>query len=176
MMTKTFKLTTIAVALIVLLDLILKTFIIQAFKPTEMKEVVSGVLSIGRIQTLRMAFGFQNGVVLTLVTHLVFETFVILLAVRMYKRNVNRFYIIAMIMIIAGWVGNYLDWIFFGSGNIGYVSTSYFWFHFLDPVLSLADTINIAGWVLLFFCIVVFFKDLRLLVSKPGTPQAMSNV
>lgn len=157
----------IAVAMIILLDLILKTFIVRSFRPTEMKEIISGVLSIGRIQTLRAAFGFQNNALLLLITNLVFQILVTLLAIRFYKRNLNRFYTIAMILIIGGWIGNYLDWIFFGWGKIGYVSTGYFYFHFLDPVLSLSESINIAGGVLLLFCIVVFFKDLRLLFSKP---------
>lgn len=177
MASKIFRLTTITVGLIILLDLILKALIVQSFRPTEMKEIISGVFSIGRIQTLRGAFGFQNSAVLILMSHLVFQILITLLAIRIYKRNLNRFYTIAMVMIIGGWIGEYLDWLFFSSGEIGYVSTGYFYFHFLDPVLSLSSSITLLGWVLLLFCIVVFFKDLRLLFSKAGTENHIrSNV
>jgi lipoprotein signal peptidase len=150
----------------ILLDIIFKTMIVQSFQPGEMKEVVAGLFSIGRIQTLRAAFGFQNSTVFFLLTGLALQALLVLLAVRIFKRKLNRFYTIAMVLIIGGWAGDYIDWMLFSSGNLGYVSTGYFYFHFLDPVLSLSACMNSLGWMLLLFSVVVYFKDLRLLFSK----------
>lgn len=153
----------ISVALLIAIDLTLKAIVVRSFERTEMKEIVPGILSVGRIETLRGAFGFQNNAFLILASHLVFQLLVVLLAVRVSRRKVHPLFFLALTMIIGGWVGEYFDWIFFGEGRLAYVSFAYFYFHFLDPVFSLSSLVISGGSVLLLFCIVVFFKDLKLI-------------
>jgi hypothetical protein len=164
----------IAIACIIGLDLILKALIIQSFEPTEMKEIISGVFSVGRIETLRGAFGFQNSVFLLFASHLVFQIMIVLLAVRIYKRGIHPLFNIALLMIIAGWVAEYLDWIFFGAGRITYVYTEYFYFHFLDPVFSISSVMITLGWLFFLFSSVVFFKQLKLVFQRIPREQVIS--
>lgn len=155
-----------ALAGLIVVDLVFKLLITQSFQPTEMNEVITGFFSIGRIQTLRGAFGFQNSAVILLAAQLAFQVFLVLLAVRVFRRELHWTFRLAFALIIAGWLGNYLDWIMFSNGQISYVSTEYFYFHFLPPVLSLSVVLTTLGWILLLFSVVVFFKDVKLIFFK----------
>lgn len=156
----------IGIGVIIAIDLVMKSLIVNSFEPTEMKEVVGSFLSIGRIQTVRGAFGFQNSGITIFASHLAFQLVVVILALRLFRREVHWTFAVASLMIIAGWIGDYADWILFSGGNTGYVSTEYFYFHFFPPVLSLSVVITTLGWVLLIFGAVVYFKDLKRIFQK----------
>jgi lipoprotein signal peptidase len=157
----------ILVGCLVLVDLVIKAIISVQFQATEMKEVIPGFLSIGRIETIYgVGFNLQNALVLKVGLRILFQLALLALAVRAQRLPVHRWYKYATAMIAFAFVGNWLDWLLFADGRLHYVFTEYLWFHFLGPVLSIATILDAVGWVLLLVSIIVAFRDLKIIFTR----------
>jgi lipoprotein signal peptidase len=151
---------------VLILDILIKSIVVNVFQPTEMSELLGGIFSIGRIQTIRMA-GFNFGAVSILFwITLMVQVLILWFTIRVQKRAVHKFYKYATIMIVFGCIGNYVDWILFSGGNFSYVYTEYFYFSLTGSLWSLTTLMITVGWLLLLLSVMIAFKDLKVIFSK----------
>ena len=157
----------LSISCLVLVDLIIKTIISFQFQATEMKEVIPGFLSIGRIETIYGGgLSLQNALVVKVCLRIIFQVALLALAMRVQKLPVHRWYKYSTALIALSIIGNGIDWILFAHGRLHYLFTEYIWFHFLGPVLSISTVLYSLGWLFLFISIVVAFKDLKIIFAR----------
>jgi lipoprotein signal peptidase len=159
---------------LVIIDLIIKTIISFQFQTTEMKEVIPGFLSMGRIETIYgVGLNLQNALVLKVGLRILFQVALLALAVRVQKLPVHRWYKYSTALIALAVIGNGIDWILFSHGRLHYIFTEYIWFHFLGPVLSISTILNFVGWLFLLISVIVAFRDLKIIFTfkKNASPS-----
>jgi len=160
----------ISIISLVILDLIIKAIVVSQFERTEMKEVIPGFLSIGRIETISLAgFRIQDEPVFRIVIRILFQVAMIALAIRIQKLTIHRWYQYATTMIALAIIGYDFDWIFFSHGNLSYLFTDYLWFQFLYPLVSITSILDFLGWVLFLISIVFAFRDLKVIFTFKST-------
>jgi lipoprotein signal peptidase len=151
---------------VLILDILIKSIVVNVFQPTEMSDVLGGFFSIGRIETVRMVgFNFGSVSILFWIT-VVMEVLMLWFTIRVQTRPVHNFYKYATIMIVFGGIGNYVDWILFSRGNFSYVYTEYFYFSLTGSLWSLTTLMITVGWLLLLLSVMIAFKDLKVIFSK----------
>jgi len=152
----------------VLADLIIKYFIRSNFEPTEMTPFMNGFFSIGRIHTVRIAFGDDYNLIGY--AGILFRLIVLIFFIRIWKAPVSSLFKIACVFIVAGWIGNYIDRFAFSEGNTGYVQMDYFYINgVFDFFFSLTGIIILIGWILLLIAMIIRVNDLKILFSRKQT-------
>ncbi len=148
-------------------DLVVKIFIIKNFETGEIIPKLNGWIAIGRIETLRMPFGFNGGPgffgYLVIAVQVVFVIFFI----RIQSREVDKFFKLATVFIVFGWIGNYLDRLFFAKGNWAYVNLDYFNLALAgNSVINLSSLMILIGWFLLIVVALLKFSEFKSLFRK----------
>lgn len=154
-------------------DLVVKIFIIKNFEPGEIIPKLNGWIAIGRIETLRMPFGFNGGPgffgYFVIAVQLVFVIFFI----RIQSRSVDKFFKLASVFIVFGWIGNYLDRLFFANGNWAYVHLDYFNFALAgNSVVNISSIMILIGWIVFIVNSVIKFREFRSLFRKDRSVSA----
>lgn len=160
-------------AVLVVVDQIIKYFVVQYLVPVGSVTVIDNLISLVYVENRGAAFGiFQNNVWLfVIITILMIGIFMYVLVSGKLK---GKLFVAATILIIGGGIGNLLDRIFRGF-VVDYFSLSFF-----PPVCNFADYCITVGAVL--FVISMLFmqgkdseKKLKSDAHKESTADGDSN-
>ena len=154
-----------AAAVLVVIDQIIKYFIVQGLAPNGSMSVIDGLLSLTYVENRGVAFGmFQNHVwIFVIITSLLIGAFIWLIV---RKKITGKLFCISAALMIGGGVGNLIDRIFRGF-VVDYLSLSFF-----PPVCNFADYCITIGTVLL--VIVLLFQSGK--DNKTGAKKSAGNV
>lgn len=133
----------LSIALLTVIDQIIKYFVELNLKPIQSINVLPGVLEWDYVQNTGAAFGFfsENTALLSVITGIII---VIGIAALIMKKIKNKYLIATAVIIIAGGLGNLFDRIM-----RGYV-VDYIRVLFIDfPVFNFADILVTCGAVML---------------------------
>ncbi|MBQ9461153.1 MAG: signal peptidase II [Clostridia bacterium] len=150
-----------AAAVLVVIDQIIKYFIVQGLAPNGSMSVIDGLFSLTYVENRGVAFGmFQNHVwIFAVITSLLIGVFIWLI---IKKKFTGKLFCISAALMIGGGIGNLIDRIFRGF-VVDYLSLSFF-----PPVCNFADYCITIGAVLL--VIVLLFKS-----SKESPAEEKNN-
>lgn len=152
---------------IILIDLILKSVIIKNFEIGEKFQLIGGLITISRVQNLRLAFGFEISPKVIEIIKIIIQVIFVLIFVKIQKVKINKLYKYSMTLIVFGWIGNYIDRIIFSNSNSNYMYLDYLnisgVFRFFTNLSSLITSI---GWLLILIAIIIKTKDLRIIFKK----------
>jgi len=160
-----FSISSIVLALlIIILDLVIKYLITKNFMIGEMRSIIDGMVSIGRVENFRMALGLIGYFIKIIVLSIQLACVILFFIIQ--KREINILYKYSITLIVFGWIGNYLDGIFFSNGDSGYVCLDYLYFNGIDFLINVSSVMNLIGWLLLIFAIISKFKEFKNLFKK----------
>ncbi len=145
-----------------LADLLTKYMIIQKFEQGEMLSLLNGWVAIGRIENLRLPLGFNGGLgffgYLVIAIQLVFVFYFM----RIQLRKVDNFFKFSSALIVFGWMGNYLDRLFFANGNWAYVHLDYFNLTLAgNAVINISSLMILIGWIVLVVISLIRFNEFK---------------
>ncbi len=156
----------IIISIIVVVDFLIKLIIVNTLQVHEEVNVIDNFFSIIRIHTMKLAYGFPGDYWIIDIVRFTFHALILLLAIRIQKRNVYKTYKYSTIMIVCGWIGNYLDRFLLAMGDSSYIQLDYLYFHAVGIIFNLSTEVILVGWILLIVSIVVRFRDLNVIFSK----------
>lgn len=143
---------------LIILDQVTKQLAIKHLKNAPEKELIKGLINLTFVLNPGAAWGILKG-------QTVFFAFVTLIALTIFGYlfisidfNKKIFYTFAMIFIIAGTIGNFIDRMFYPDKKV--VDMIQFAFFTNFPVFNLADTFLTVG-VVLFGIDVIFLEKKR---------------
>ena len=146
---------------LVVIDQVIKYFIVQGLAPNGSVSVINGLFSLTYVENRGVAFGmFQNHVwVFTIITGVFIGAFIWLIV---SKKFAGKLFWTSAALMIGGGIGNLIDRIFRGF-VVDYLSLSFF-----PPVCNFADYCITAGAVLLVIMLLLMTgKDVK--GSKSGS-------
>ena len=147
--TGTAVLTLAAAAVLLAVDQILKSFVVQSLKPVNAVTVIPGLLELVYVENTGAAFGLFKSVMWLVVAVTVVATAAIAVMLFRYKRHSFLSYATSA-LLISGGIGNLIDRILHGY-VIDYIHVLFF-----DYVFNFADCCITVGAVL-FVIHVLFF-------------------
>ena len=150
-------------AALVMLDLVMKSFIINAMQISERITVFGDLLTIGRIQNVRMALGDGIHTAIDIIKVLLL-LFFLFLAFRSLKTSVHKWYKYATVLIASGWIGYYADILLLANAENAYASLSYLNISLIPFCVDISCIMSAAGWILLLMALVTRSGDLKLLL------------
>jgi lipoprotein signal peptidase len=158
----------IGLALVLIIaDLIIKYFIIRKFEPGEIISLLNGGILAGRIENLRIPFGFNGGLGIFGYIVVAIQLTFVMFSIRIQKREIDKFFKFSSALIVFGWIGNYLDRLFFAYGNWAYVHLDYFNFAFAgNSFINLSSLMLLFGWIILAAISVIKFQEFKSLFRK----------
>lgn len=138
-----------AAAVLVVIDQIIKYFVLQNLAPSGSVSVIDNLLSLTYVENRGVAFGmFQDHVwIFAVVTILLIAVFVWLIV---SKKIEGKMFLVSAALMIGGGIGNLIDRVFRGF-VVDYLSLSFF-----SPVCNFADYCITIGAFL--FIIVLLFQ------------------
>lgn len=142
---------------IFILDLILKSHIHRNIPDDHFEEIFGGLITLGKMPNLKMAFGSNAIGILLSVVIITFQLAFTYFSCLLQKSEANSLFKYATTMIVCGWLGNLLDKIFFSNGDTSYVSLGYFNIAGTSFYSNLSSFMTHLGWLLLLFAIVLNF-------------------
>ena len=157
------------VCIIILIDLLLKTWIIKNSDFGEVIISIKNFLIVARIETHTLSWGLRSQFDYSTIIKAVFFLLFLILFIRLIMRKANHVFTTSVFMIIAGWGGNYLDKLLF-STSASYQQLDYLSFDLISSAfINLGFLVTMAGWLLLIFFVIIKFKDFkRIFESKPS--------
>lgn len=141
------KRTIIIAGIIIIIDQLLKVLAIK-FCSNSNIDILSGIVSITKIDNTGIAFGLNEGNL----KNIIITSFIIFFMIRYLftqKKFINKITLTTVDFIIAGGISNILDRIFRG-GVIDFIKISNF------PVFNLADICIVVGCILFGVYIIKF--------------------
>jgi len=156
----------IIISIIVAVDFIIKLIIVNTLQQHEEVVVINNVFSIIRIHNIKLALRLQGGYWMVDIVRFTFHAALLLLTIIIQKRNVHKLYKYSTVMIVGGWIGNYMDRFLLAQGDSSYIQMDYLYFFMSGPVFNLSTTIISIGWVLLIISVIIRFRDLKLIFSR----------
>lgn len=141
------KRTIIIAGIIIIIDQLLKVLAIK-FCSNSNIDILSGIVSITKIENTGIAFGLNEGNL----KNIIITSFIIFFMIRYLftqKKFINKITLTTVDFIIAGGISNILDRIFRG-GVIDFIKISNF------PVFNLADICIVVGCILFGVYIIKF--------------------
>jgi lipoprotein signal peptidase len=155
--------------LLVVVDLLIKFLVIDSMSKGEMHSFMGTLITIARIETLRMAYGFSSGFNPVFYTGLLLQLSLSILFIRLQMVPVGRSLQASSLIILSGWVGNLLDMILFSEGRPGYVHLDYFSIGNFFSFTNISSLLSLGGWVLFVYAVVKDYRNLGL-IFKTGKP------
>lgn len=139
------------IAVLTVVDQIIKYFVVQNLKPVDSFTVIPNLLEFRYLENSGAAFGvFQNMTWFFSVMTAIISIFILVFLFR-YKKHTFLTYA-ASVLIVAGGLGNLIDRIF-----LGYV-VDFIHVMFFDYIFNFADCMVVVG-VILLAIYVLFFAD-----------------
>jgi hypothetical protein len=151
-------------AMIAVIDLLLKVIVTKTLEPTEHHEWLGGLIGIGRIQNVRMAFGFREGYLIIDIVKIVFQIIFVLIFLKIQRIQVNKLFNYSSTLIVFGWLDHYTDKLLLANGTGGYVFLSYI--NVNNSFTDIASIMIFLGWTLLIIAILSKFSDFKLVFKK----------
>ncbi len=131
----------LSIVLLILLDQISKILISRYMIEYNYIKIIPGFLSLTYIKNFGAAFGILEGkriffIIITIIVlaYIIYEIF---------KYKNNKYYLISLILIISGIIGNFIDRVF-----LGYVR-DFISFRIFDPIFNIADSFIVVGVIML---------------------------
>ena len=143
--------TFIIAALSIVVDQVIKIFVINNLQPIKSVTVIDNLLTFTYVENKGMAFGMlanQRWIFIALTSIVILE-----LVIAVFKlKNQSRLFYISAALLIGGGIGNLIDRILYGY-VVDYIALSFF-----PPVCNFADYCVTAG-VIIFLVYLFFFTD-----------------
>lgn len=150
-----------------LTDLIIKYFITMKFQPGETTSIANSWITIGRVENLRLPLGFNGGLGVVGYIIIAVQLLFLMLFIRIQIRDVDPYFKYSSVLIVLGWIGNYLDRLFFAKGNWAYVHLDYFNLALAgNSVINLSSLMILFGWIILAAISVIKFQEFKSLFRK----------
>ena len=163
-MNSTSKRPIIVASIIVITDLIIKTIIFRIYEFGQWTELFGGLVTVGRVHNVGMAFGIRFGINPLEIAGYCFQIVFVFFAVRVLWSSVRPLFKYATAFILGSWIDNYADRLLFAQDD-HYLSMSYITVN-NGAMISLADILSTIGWVLLIAAILIDFKGFRSIFSR----------
>lgn len=137
--------------LLVVLDQVIKYFVLIYLKPISTFTVIPHILDLVYVENSGVAFGMFSDLrwIFVIITSIVIIAFIILL---IKNAKQSKLFSVAATLIIGGGIGNLIDRLLYGY-VIDYLSLSFF-----PPVCNFADYCITAGTILLVIYL-LFYSD-----------------
>lgn|GEM_PF-4065503 len=142
---------------ILILDLILKSLIQRNIADGHYKEILGGLITLGKIPNFKMALGSNVTATLLSAVIIIFQLAFTYVSFLLQKSEVNNLFKYSTTVIVCGWLGNLLDKLFFSNGNKSYVSLDYFNIAGTSFYSNLSSVMTQIGWLLLLLAITLNF-------------------
>lgn len=143
--------TFIIAALSIVVDQVIKIFVINNLQPIKSVTVIDNLLTFTYVENKGMAFGMlanQRWIFIALTSIVILA-----LVIAVFKlKNQSRLFYISVALLIGGGIGNLIDRILYGY-VVDYIALSFF-----PPVCNFADYCVTAG-VIIFLVYLFFFTD-----------------
>lgn len=143
--------TFIIAALSIVVDQVIKIFVINNLQPIKSVTVIDNLLTFTYVENKGMAFGMlanQRWIFIALTS-----VVILALVIAVFKlKNQSRLFYISAALLIGGGIGNLIDRILYGY-VVDYIALSFF-----PPVCNFADYCVTAG-VIIFLVYLFFFTD-----------------
>ena len=143
--------TFIIAALSIVVDQVIKIFVINNLQPIKSVTVIDNLLTFTYVENKGMAFGMlanQRWIFIALTSSVILA-----LVIAVFKlKNQSRLFYISAALLIGGGIGNLIDRILYGY-VVDYIALSFF-----PPVCNFADYCVTAG-VIIFLVYLFFFTD-----------------
>ena len=143
--------TFIIAALSIVVDQVIKIFVINNLQPIKSVTVIDNLLTFTYVENKGMAFGMlanQRWIFIALTSIVILA-----LVIAVFKlKNQSRLFYISAALLIGGGIGNLIDRILYGY-VVDYIALSFF-----PPVCNFADYCVTAG-VIMFLVYLFFFTD-----------------
>lgn len=143
--------TFIIAALSIVVDQMIKIFVINNLQPIKSVTVIDNLLTFTYVENKGMAFGMlanQRWIFIALASIVILA-----LVIAVFKlKNQSRLFYISAALLIGGGIGNLIDRILYGY-VVDYIALSFF-----PPVCNFADYCVTAG-VIIFLVYLFFFTD-----------------
>ena len=143
--------TFIIAALSIVVDQVIKIFVINNLQPIKSVTVIDNLLTFTYVENKGMAFGMlanQRWIFIALTSIVILA-----LVIAVFKlKNQSRLFYISAALLIGGGIGNLIDRILYGY-VVDYIALSFF-----PPVCNFADYCVTAG-VIIFLVYLFFFTD-----------------
>jgi lipoprotein signal peptidase len=153
--------------LLVAVDLLIKFLIIDGLNKGEMHPFMGGLVTISRIETFRMAYGFSSGFNPVFYIGLILQLCLSILFIRLLTVPSGRSLQTSSLMILSGWAGNLIDMILFSEGRPGYVHLDYFSIGNFFSFTNISSLLSLAGWILFVYAVIKDYRKLGL-IFKTG--------
>lgn len=154
------------VCIVILIDLLIKNWIVRNTAVGEVITSVQNLLVVARIETHTMSRGFKPQFDYSIIVRAVFFVLFFILLIRIIMRKASDVFIISLFMIIAGWGGDYIDKLFFSTGA-GYQHLDYLSFDLISSAfVNLSFLVTITGWLLLVYFAIFRFKDFKRIFER----------
>lgn len=148
-------------------DLVIKYFITMKFQPGETISFANSWITIGRIENLRLPLGFVGGLDVVGYITIAVQLLFLMLFIRIQIRDVDPYFKYSSVLIVFGWIGNYLDRLFFAKGNWAYMHMDYFNLALAGKsVINLSSLMILIGWFLLLVVALLKFSEFKSLFRK----------
>lgn len=156
----------IIILIIVMTDLIIKSWITNNLEAGQTQTVLGGALVVANIKNMKLALGM--GIDYLGYLRILFQLVFVVLFIRIQTVNTTgRLFKIASLLIVTGWTGNYIDKFLFSKGN-----SAYLWMDYLSvfsmPFINLSSLMIYVGWLLFFLALIIQFGDMKVIFRRPG--------
>jgi lipoprotein signal peptidase len=146
-------------------DLIIKAWLVNNLPNGESINIAGEAITIQRITTHRMALRINAWSHIIDYVHLAFQVAFVVFFMKALRANVHNSFKLASALIVAGWIGLYLDRFLFSAPGSGAL--------YLDYVIvansfvtSLTSLMIMVGWILLLLSVVIQFKEVKIIFKS----------
>lgn len=153
--------------LLMVADLIIKAWLVNTLPNGENITMAGGAIAIQRITTYRMALRVNAWPHIIDFVHLAFQIAFVVFFMKALRANVHNSFKLASALIVAGWIGLYLDRFLFSAPGSGALYQDYVIIA-NSFVTSLTSLMIMVGWILLLLSVVIRFKDLKIIFKRAG--------
>ncbi len=167
----------ISVISLVIIDVILKSWLINIYSETKEIVIINGFLKLSAVNNFQMVFAFPGTSTIRIQPASIIQVvFSILVLIRIFNRKISNIFYLGAYMIVIGWIGSKIDIWFLNpnnGNNIVYHGLDYIHFEVLSlPVFDVSKTMINLGWVVIVFGAVLRFKDFKTLLKKQNKNSA----
>lgn len=160
-MNRKFTISLLITGLIVLADVIIKIYIKNNAAIGQIIWQIKGLILIAKVETLAITPGFSGGVNLLSMLVIIFQLVFCLVAIRLFKRARNSMFMLAATLLVAGWVGSYIDR-FFLSTSSTYRQLDYLNLPFISAAfINLSYLLSLTGFILFLYFTITRFRELK---------------
>ncbi len=165
-MNRKFTISLLIAGLIILADVVIKIYIKNNAAIGQIIWQIKGLILITRVETVAIAPGFSGGINPLSILVIVFQLAFCMVAIRLFKRGKNSTFMFAATLIVAGWIGAYIDRFFLSTGSY-YRQLDYLNFPLISSAfINLSYLLALTGFITFIFLAITRFKELKSLLVK----------